>query len=197
MRRQWFLMSGFVTAALIASCASSAHHAAPVSEEEMGRRWMEFMTPGSGHQVLNERAGNWKLEIKFWMPGSPEAMASSGTSSMRWILDGRYLEDRTQASNPMGLFEGRGIVGFDNLTKKYFSTWIDTSGTGLSTSTGDFDTATHTFHFTVKMPDPTSGQYITARTAEKRIDADRWVAEMFQPGPDGEYRCLELTYTRQ
>ena len=45
-------------------------------------------------------------------------------------------------------FEGMGIVGYDNLLKKFVSVWIDNMGTGLMPGTGTYDAATKTYTYT-------------------------------------------------
>lgn len=199
MVRQSMVWSACIAACVFTSCASNSEsHVAQtqLSEAEMTQRWMDFTTPGAGHQALEERAGTWKLEVKYWMPGATEPILSNGTSTVKWIMDGRYLEDHTEASNSMGPFEGRGFCGYDNLRKKYFATWIDNSGTGLISLVGDFDASAGAFHYKGEMPDAVSGQYVAIRQVEQRIAADRWRTEMFVQGPKGEFKCLELNYTR-
>jgi len=55
----------------------------------------------------------------------------------------------------MGMpFEGIGINGYDNLKKKFVSTWIDNMGTMIVMSTGTFDPATKTFTYMGEMDNP-------------------------------------------
>lgn len=146
MQRSRLFVPTFLGSALLAGCASLSGAPAQPSMEEMQQRQIEYMTPGAGHQVLNDRVGQWKMEVRYWLPGVPDPMVSLGTSSMQWIMDGRYIEDHTQASTDQGPFEGRGFVGFDNLTKEYVSTWIDSMSTAVMISRGTFDAATNTFN---------------------------------------------------
>ena len=161
------------------------------------KKWDEFKTPSDGHKVLEDKVGKWKLKVKM-VPGPGAAVQeSTGTSEVKWIMDGRYLEDRTEGTFDGQPFTGLGHMGYDNLKKKYVGTWIDNMGTGVGTYEGSYDTASKTFNYTNEMPDPMQGKYVKARTTEKMVDKDHWVMSTYSPGPDGkEYMCMEIDYTR-
>ncbi len=194
-----FLMGSALIAALAASCSStrSSAPAKPVSEAEMMAKWTEFATPGAAHKVLDAKVGRWTFKIRqFMAPGAPP-MESEGTSETKWIMDGRYLHDDT-TSSMMGMpFKGMGITGYDNLKKKYVSTWIDNMGTGLSVGEGDWDAAKQTMTSVMEMSDPMAGKTSQMRAIERWTDADHFNVEMFGPGPDGkEMKQMELIYSR-
>ena len=47
-------------------------------------------------------------------------------------LDGRYIKVDVAGDMPgMGPFTGFGLTGFDNVSKKFVSTWVDNMGTGM------------------------------------------------------------------
>lgn len=167
----------------------------PSSEDEA--RSMALISPNEHHKVLDFKVGKWKGHIRMWMaPGAP-AMEWDGSSTFEWILGGRYLQDRTQATF-MGMpFEGHGLSGYDNIKQKYFSTWIDTMGTGIMLGEGSWDAAKKVLTSTASMPDAMSGAYVTVRGTETPVDADHWTMEMFSKGPDGkEFRSMSIEYTR-
>jgi hypothetical protein len=180
---------------LAVGCASTKD---VVSEEVMMSRWNEFMTPGAGHAALAPRIGTWNLKVRmFAAPGAP-AQESTGTSTMQWILDGRYLEDVTTGEFGGQTFHGRGLVGFDNLRKEYVGTWIDNFGTGIMHSTGTYDAATRTFSFTGEMPEFSyANDYVANRSTERWTDGDHWVMESFTPAADGsEFMSMQIEYSR-
>lgn len=167
----------------------------PSAEDEA--RSMALITPNEHHKQLDFKVGQWKGHISMWMaPGTP-AMEWDGSSEIEWILGGRYLQDRTQGSF-MGMpFEGHGIGGYDNIKQKYFSTWIDTMGTGLVLGEGAWDAAKQQLTQQLAMPDAMSGKYVTVRSVETAVDRDHWKMEMFSSGPDGkEFRSMSIDYTR-
>jgi hypothetical protein len=156
-----------------------------------------YATPGPAHQVLQQKAGKWNLAVKMFMPGMPAAMESKGTSDMKVIMDGRYLQDTTEGSFMNEPFHGQGLTGYDNLKKKYVGTWIDNMGTGIMTSEGTYDAATKTFTYANEMPDSTMTKYIKGRTTETWTDNDHYSMKEYSPGPDGkEYMNMQIDYTR-
>jgi hypothetical protein len=112
-------------------------------------------------------------------------------------MDGRLLEDHTTGTFEKMPFTGLGHVGYDNMKKKYVSTWMDNMGTAIMMSEGTYDAATKTFTYTGEMPDPMQGKYVKSRTTEKMVDKDHWVMSMYSTGADGkEVQGMEISYTR-
>lgn len=121
----------------------------------------------------------------------------TGTAEVKWIMGGRYIEDTFTGTFMGEPFQGRGITGFDNIKKKYVSTWIDSASTGVMHNEGAFDAGTKTFTFMGECPDPMTWKFVKSRTTNKMVDADHWTMQMYSPGPDGkEFMSMEITYTR-
>lgn len=207
MKRLTLLSAVLALTALAPSCtspskshASDEVHAVPASassEEEMMQKWMAFATPGEAHQLLNDRVGHWSMVVKQFMPDMPEPMVSSGQSEMKWIFDGRYIQDMTSGET-MGMpFNGQGTTGYDNIKRKYVASWIDNVGTGLAVSEGTYDAASRTFNYVTQGPDPVADSYVPMRVIERWSDRDHWVMQAFMHGSEGkEYMCMEIEYTR-
>ncbi len=197
---------GFCVIVLALGCSSAAlaqdkpAQAPPMSAEEqaMQAKWMAFMTPGAEHQILAGRVGMWNSKVTIWeAPGAPPVSEMSKTE-VKAIFDGRYFEDTT-TGNFMGMpFNGRALMGYDNLKKKFFTTWIDNMGTGMMVAEGTYDAATKTITFAGDHPDIMAGKYRPSKSTEKWVSADEWQMEMFNQGPDGKswWKCMEIVYTR-
>ena len=134
----------------------------------------------------------------MWMvPGAPPQV-SDGTSEMRMIMGGRFLEDVTTSTYNGMPFEGRGISGYDNLKKKFVYVWIDNTGTGIMVGKGTYDPKTRSFVYFTEGPDLMTGKMKTYRGVETMIDADNWKSEMFEKRPDGkEFKSMEAVYKRK
>lgn len=157
----------------------------------------EFATPGPAHKVLDTKVGKWTAQMKLWMEPGKAPTTSTGTAESKWILGGRYVEDTFTGTFMGEPFHGRGVTGFDNLKKKYVTTWIDDAGTGIMHSEGTFDAATKTFTYTGESPDCMAGKYVKSRAIDRMVDADHWTMQMYSPGPDGkEFMNMEIAYTR-
>ncbi len=172
--------------------------AASPEEAAMMAKWAEFATPGPAHKVLETKIGKWSGTVKMFMPGAPAPHESKFTSEAKWIMDGRYVEETVVGETPMGPFNGKGTTGYDNIKKKYVSTWVDNNGTGIHFSEGTYDPATKTFTFSGECPDSMMSKYVQGgRMVDKMIDNDHGTAQAFGPGPDGKETIrMEITYTR-
>jgi hypothetical protein len=50
---------------------------------------------------------------------------TKGTSSVKWVLGGRYLMEQTRGTIMGQPHEGIGITGYDNYKNMYVATWMD------------------------------------------------------------------------
>jgi hypothetical protein len=163
----------------------------------MMAKWKEFGTPGAAHKVLDALVGKWNVDVKMFEPGQTAPMQSKGTSEVKWILDGRFVEETANGDFMGEPFHGVGTVGYDNLKKKYVMSWVDNTSTGVMYAEGTYDAATKTFTWGGECPDVMAGKYTKSRTVEKMTDADHWSMQSFKPGPDGkEFMAGQLDYTR-
>ncbi len=168
------------------------------SEEAMMAAWQRAMTPGKGHARLEPLVGKFDVSVKLWMqPGAPPS-EGSGTSTQKWILGGRYLQ-QTYRGKSMGMpFQGVGHTGFDNAVNKYVGTWMDTMGTGIMTSIGTGKPTARKIEFDSNMVDPMTGQQVTLRSIIRIKDQNRNSFEMWGKGPDGkEFRTMIIEYKRR
>ena len=46
------------------------------------------------------------------------------------------------------------------------------------------------------MPDPATGGVLPLRSVETKLDSNHWRVEMFVTGPEGEFKQMELNYSR-
>jgi len=187
----------FLLLAPLAACKGAP--AVMPDEATQMERWMEYGAPGAAHQALAQRVGTWDMTVvQLGAPGVPP-MESRGTSVVQWMLEGRFLRDETTAEVQGATFTGFGLSGYDNLKKKYVSTWCDSMSTGISTFEGDYDPATHTLHYSGWTADPAMAQaWVPMRSTERWVDADHWVMQSFSPGPDGkEFMNMEIRYARR
>ena len=111
--------------------AKEKKHEKAMDPQAMMEVWKKLAQPGEPHKLFAGLAGSWTTQTKEWMePGKPP-MESTGTSEMKMLLDGRFLFQEYDGQMMGQPFSGVGIDGYDNLTKKYVTAWIDTMGTGI------------------------------------------------------------------
>jgi len=154
-------------------------------------------TPGAPHKLLARMEGSWNTKTKSWMePGMPP-MESTGTCQQKMLLGGRFLHQEFKGEMMGSPSTGIGVTGYDNRSKKYVSTWMDSMGTGIlffeGTPSEDGKTIIQESH----SEDPFKGP-IKWRSVTKIVDDNTHVFELYGTDKRGkEEKMLEITYTRK
>jgi uncharacterized protein DUF1579 len=159
---------------------------------------MKAMSPGEQHKHLALLAGDWSFTSKAWMaPGAPPA-ESTGTMHAEAVLGGRYVQS-VWKGNMMGMdFEGHGTNGYDNVAKKYVSTWMDNMSTGIMYSTGTCDAEHKRCEEKGSMMDPMTGKESYMRSVTNWSGNDSFTMEMYGPDPSGkEFKWMEMSVKRK
>jgi hypothetical protein len=201
------LVATLLLVALFAAFTAAAQEKAQIPEPKAPemtaeqKAAMEAMikagTPGEPHKLLASMEGHWKAVVKSWQaPGAPPEVME-GTSENKMILSGRYLKQVFKGSFAGQPFDGIGLTGYDNVTKKVQGIWIDSMSTCMMFSTGEIDASGKAIASIMTYGDPISGKAKTSRDVVKIVGPDQHVMEMYDTGPDGkEFLMMEITYTR-
>lgn len=176
---------------------SQEHPKMTPEEMKLMEAYQKAGTPGEGHKALDPLTGTWNTVILFYpAPGAPP-QESTGISENRWILGGRYLEQRFKGMAMGQPFEGVGYTAYDNLRKQYVGTWMDSMSTSVMYTTGTAS-GPGKWKFTGTMDDPVTGK---AQEIEEIITIDgpdKHTFVMMGPGTDGRmFRTMEIVYTRK
>jgi hypothetical protein len=158
--------------------------------------YTRLATPGAPHKLLARMAGSWSTRIKTWMGPDSPPVESKGTSEQKMLLDGRFLQ-QVFTGEMMGLYNGIGFTGYNNQTRKYVSTWMDSMSTGImvfeGTAAADDKTITQTSQF----EDPVRGP-MQWRTVTRIVDDNTFLFEMYGTVKGAkEEKMMEITYTRK
>lgn len=167
----------------------------PPEMQAMMEAWQKAGTPGEAHEHLAEAAGTWKVTMKMWMEPGAEPTVNDGTAVREMIMDGRYLEERFSGTVMGQPFEGRGVTGYNNVTGKYWSTWVDNMSTGVMVSEGEREG--DTMVFVGSTPDPMGGPPVKMRMVSKMEGDDKEVVEMYETRDGEEVKGMEIVYERQ
>jgi hypothetical protein len=183
--------------AATAALADEAKKEMSAEEKAMMEKYMKAATPGPEHQQMARMAGKWKLQVTSWMkPGAPP-MKSEGTSELKPTMGGRYLEEEVHGDMGGQPFEGKGVQGFDNVSKERWGTWVDNMGTGTMLMKGKCAAGAKKCTMKGKAVDPIIGKEVPFTSTMEVKDENSFVVEMTGPGPDGkQFKNLELVYTR-
>jgi hypothetical protein len=201
-----YLTAVAVSAAIcLPALAQDNKPAGQPSESEMMAKMMELAKPGENHMTLQGLKGEWNYKVKAWMnPGAPP-MESSGTTVTKVTMGGRYFISEHKGVMQMPgadgkmmdmQFNGMAIEGYDNVKKKFVSSWIDNMGTGIMNSEGDYDAATKTLTYTSEY-EPMPGMKTKVRQVIKFSDADHHRMDFYEDRGGTEVKTMEIFYTRK
>jgi hypothetical protein len=159
----------------------------------------EAGTPGRQHEHLRKSVGTWVGKHTMWM--SPEAppVVSECSSMISAIMDGRFVKCETTGEMPMGPFSGFGIYGFDNVSQKFVSSWIDNCGTGIMQGTGDLSADGKVMTWTNTVNCPVAKKPVTMRQVETVTGDNTSTLEMFSPDPKTgrEFKMMQIDFRRK
>jgi hypothetical protein len=159
--------------------------------------YKELGTPGAPHKVLARMAGSWNTKTKGWMEPDKPPMESAGTCEQKMLLGGRFLQQEYTGEMMGSPFTGIGITGYDNHTKKYVSTWMDSMGTSIFFFEGTASADGKTITQEARYDDPLKGP-MKWRSVTRIVDDNTLVFEMYGADRRGkEEKMMEITYTRK
>lgn len=165
-------------------------------QEEMMKKWMDYMTPGDVHEMMAKSVGEWSYVSKWWMDPSAEPMVSEGKSINEMILGGRYLKSMNYGEVMGQQMEGMNLLAYDKAANDFFSLWIDNLGTGMTMARGKYNEKTQMSELKGTMVDPMTGKDIEYRQTMKILDDDHQFMEMFMNYEGKEFKMMEMTFTR-
>jgi len=153
--------------------------------------------PGEQHKQLASMQGKWDTKTKSWMEPNKPPMETTGSCEHKMVLDGRFLKQKCTGEMMGKQFEGIGVTGYDNTTKKYTSTWMDNMSTTLHVMEGTAGDA-KTINQQGETTCPVRG-HMKLRSVLKIVDDNTHMFEMY--GTDDksgqEAKMMEITYTRK
>jgi uncharacterized protein DUF1579 len=185
--------------------ATEAKVPAQPSEAEMMKQMMELAKTGENHKLLSGMAGTWTYTVKMWMNPSAPPTSSTGSAVIKPVMEGRFfIGDFTSKMQMPGAdgkmkdmqFKGMSIDGYDNVKKKFISTWCDSMGTGIMMSEGTYDPASKTFAYNGEY-EAMPGMKSKVRMTLKIVDKDHHNFEFYEDRGTGESKTMEINYTRK
>ncbi|HEU5181658.1 MAG TPA: DUF1579 domain-containing protein [Candidatus Polarisedimenticolia bacterium] len=155
-------------------------------------------TPGPQHQALAATAGDYDIKMKSWHDATGAPMEEAGTVRRSMALDGRVLVEELNGTMMGQPYTGHGMMGYDNVTGKYWSTWNDSMSTALMVTEGTCDAQGKNCTFTGTYNDPVKKTPIRTRMTTRWPSPTTEIFEMYGPAPDGkEMKMMEITYTKK
>jgi len=153
---------------------------------------------GPQHKQLQAMVGDWTYAMKFWMDPAGKPEESTGASTYRSVMDGRFVQHEHKGMS-MGMpFHGIGLLGYDNVTKQFQSHFFENMSTGQMLMNGSYDSATKTYTFRGDMDDMMKpGTKVKVRETVKVVDNNSQVLEWYETRGGKEAKMMEITYKRK
>ena len=192
-RQHWSIGLAIVLAgSLVATASADDKKAAEKKKQE--EAYAKYAKPGKPHQHFKRLVGRWNAEILNYEDPSGKPTKNKGTSNIRLLLGGRFMQHNFRGSFGGKPFQGIGITGYDNAQRKYVGTWMDNMGTGMMTIEGKYDAKSNTLTEmgTAIVP----GGKMQFKMVSKYLSNDKYTFTMSMVSKEGERKMMEITYTR-
>lgn len=152
--------------------------------------------PDADHARLIAMCGTWDVEITFWFqPGRP-GITTKGTSTIRPLFDGLFVEEKIEGMLNSAPFTTLAWTGFNTGTRQYEATRIASTNSIRIAETGAYDEKTHQFE--LKADYPFAGDTWHQRTVIEPRSADTMItASYLSFGKVPEWKGVEIRYTRR
>ncbi len=190
-----------IYAALIVASSAFAGRTV-LSDDEHDKAAQEaakLAAPGPEHKKLAALVGKFTAKSKLWWePGKPPVEGTSESENVS-VLGGRFIR-QSYKGNMMGQpFEGLGYLGYDNLKKKFTSTWMDTASTSAMHTEGEGDGDKIIAKGEVAEPTAGPDKKTKVRTVTTIVSADKHTYELFYtfPGQEQEAKVMEIIYEKK
>jgi hypothetical protein len=159
--------------------------------------YKKLATPGVPHQQLAKWVGSWTTRTRAWMGSDEPPTESTGACEQRMLFDGRYLQQEYTGEMMGDTFTGINLIGYDNHTKKYVSTWIDSMSTGIYCFEGMASADGKNIVQECSYDDPVKGPVVW-RSVTRVVDDNTLVYEMYITPREGrEEKAMEMTVSRK
>ena len=157
-------------------------------------------TPGEMQKLLVAGKGEWTGKFTMWMmPDAPPA-TSECTSSVTPIMDGRYIKMEMKCDMPgMGPFHGVGVYGYDNVAKKFVSTWIDNHSTGMMNGEGELSKDQKTLTWNYEFTCPITKKPAVMKEVETIVSETERKLEMWGNDPKSgkNFKMMQIEMKRK
>jgi hypothetical protein len=152
--------------------------------------------PGPEHARLTALSGTWDVELTFWFQPGTAGVTTKGTSTIRSLFNGLFIEERIEGLLNGTPFTTLSWTGFNTSTHEYEATRIASTNTSRIAESGVWDDQAR--HFELKASYQLAGDTWTQRTVIQPASADSMVvASYLSFGKVPEWKAAEIRYKKR
>lgn len=151
---------------------------------------------GPEHARLTAMCGTWDVEMTFWVrPGGP-GVTTKGTSTIRSLFDGLFVEEKIEGALNGTPFTTLAWTGFNTTTHQYEATRIASTNPIRIAESGSYDEKTNQFELDADYA--LAGETWHQHTVIKPTSADAMIATSYLSfGKVPEWKSVEIKYARR
>jgi len=156
------------------------------------------MTPGAGQKKLGFMVGTFDAKIRSWATPSDPPAEDAAVMVGNWVLGERYVQMMLAGTIAGQPYSGIGYAGFDNTTKKYVATFMDSGSTGMEWYTGGFDATGSRATMKGSIANAVTGKPTPLEMRLSLDAAGNHVTQLWGMGlGDKMFKMIEITYTKR
>jgi hypothetical protein len=158
----------------------------------------QAMAPGKAHQQLEPLVGTFDVKVQVWVDPSQPPVESTAVSVSNWVLGKRYVQTMLSGFILEEPWSAISYAGFDNVTKRYVATYMDTGGTAMDWFTGTMSPDGKSATLTATVHDALTLEPVETEMRLRVTPDGDHVTEVWQSDGSGTpVKVLELQYTRR
>lgn len=160
--------------------------------------WMALGQPGEAHAFLKKFEGQWNATMRMAMDPAQPMVESKGQARFEPVLGGRFIQQKL-AIAMMGMpYEGLGYLGFDNVTRTFTQSWMNSMSTETLWSRGSINREGDQITMFGEMNEPSTGEHGKIVKFLYRFEGDdRFVFEVWEVMYGEPWMVFEIEYTRR
>jgi hypothetical protein len=148
------------------------------------------------HERLTAMCGTWDVEMTFWFKPGAAGVPAKGTSTIRPLFGGLFIEERIEGTLNGTPFTTLAWTGFNPGTRQYEATRIASTNTMRIAETGVYDDRARQFELNADYR--LGGDTWHQRTVIQATSADAMTAASYLSfGTVPEWKSVEIRYTRK
>lgn len=198
MRNCSRILTAMAIAFGLAAGAGAQNSKTPTADTAVVKAMIAAMEPGEGQKRLEGLVGTFDVKIRTWLDTSQPPIESVGVAVGQWVLGKRYVQVMLSGFTLGEPFDVIGYAGFDNVAKKYVTTYMDSGGTGMEWFTGTMDPDGKSAKMTATTFDAITLKPVTVEMRLRFLANGDHITELWQAEPNAKMvQVMELQYTRR